>query len=113
MIGKLLGDGLDRGDPADEVRAPDRDWVTRGAFPGTYSGELPVYHEYARCRETRRKRRMRNVERATAQEYAVPCPECVIPAGVAADDDLATPRDVLDAMDDPPDLALKTAEITD
>ena len=111
MIGRLLGDGLDTGDPADEVRAPDHGWVTRGPFPGTADGEIPTYHEHGRCRETRREAQVRYVERQVAREYAVPCPACVIGAGVAADHDLETPRDVLDAMDDPPELAVETAEL--
>ena len=113
IIGKLLGDGLDGGDPDDEVRCKSKEWLTRGMFPGTADGEIPVYHDHARCPDGRREERVRKVERATAQEYAVPCPECVVPAGVAADDDLATPKDVLDAMDEPPDLAVETAEVMD
>ena len=113
MIGRLLGDDFDRGDDGDMVRCKARSWLRRGPFPGSYSGEIPTYHEHPRCPEGRREERMRNIERAEAQEYAVPCPECVIPAGVAADDDLATPRDVADAMDDPPDLVVKTIEVTD
>jgi hypothetical protein len=113
MIGKLLGSGFDGGDPDDEVRCKSREWLTRGMFPGTADGEIPVYHEHARCPDGRREERVRNVERATAREYAVPCPACVIGAGVAADDDLGTPRDVAEAMDEPPDLVVETIEVTD
>ena len=114
MIGQLFGGGFDRGDADDMVRCKSHDALTRGPFPGTASGEIPTYHDHGRCREVYGEESVRNVERAEAKEYAVPCPSCVIPAGVAADHDLATPRDVATAMgDDAPDLVLETIEVTD
>lgn len=111
MIGQLFGGGFDRGDRDDIVRCKSYDGLTAGPFPGTFDGEIPTYHDHAGCRETQGEEGVRNVERQVAREYALPCPECVIPAGVASDHDLETPRDVLEAMDDPPDLAVETAEL--
>ena len=111
MIGKLLGDDFDRGEPDDIVRCKSRTALTAGPFPGTFDGEIPAYHEHAGCRETQGEENVRNIERQVAREYAIPCPECVVPAGVASDHDLETPRDVLEAMDDPPGLAVRTAEL--
>jgi len=111
MIGQLFGDDFDTGDRDDMVRCKSRDMLTAGHFPGTVDGEIPTYHDHAGCRETQGEEGVRNVERAEAREYAIPCPECVVPAGVAADHDLETPRDVLEAMPDPPDLAVRTAEL--
>ena len=112
MFGKLLGDDFDRGDPDDIVRCRTRGALTAGPFPGTVDGEIPCYHDHAGCRETQGEENVRNIERREAREYAVPCPECVIGAGVAADHDLATPRDVAEAMSNPPDLVLETIEVT-
>jgi hypothetical protein len=113
MIGGLFGGGFDRGDRDDMVRCKSYDALTAGPFPGTLDGEIPCYHDHAGCRETQGEENVRNIERREAKEYAVPCPECVVPAGVASDGDLATPRDVADAMDDPPDLVVDTIEVTD
>lgn len=110
LTGRTLDDG-ERSDIEGKVWLKGRERLLAGQFA---VDAIPVYHDRLRCpvAHERGAERMRRWDPAEAREYAVPCPDCVVPADES--DGLDSPRDVLDALgDDAPELALQAASRRD
>ena len=92
VVGRLSGRSLDTGDPEDDVRAIDSQWLNRPFA----ADRVPVYHDRASCPDAMGAERLSIIERQEAREHSVPCPICVIDG--TPENGIQTPADVVDAM---------------